>query len=90
MHDWDKLRRNKYSPNRPDDWPGGVRAISMEGLTLLGVHEESGKLYWDGKEVVIRSRFALATFERVIAGSGLAIALGGLVVDIGRAAGWWH
>jgi hypothetical protein len=90
MQDWANLRSKKYSRERPDDWPAGVSAISLEGLTLFGVHVETGKLYWDGKEVIVRSKFALATYERIIAGAGLVIALGGLIINIGRAASWWH
>ena len=35
--------------HRPDDWPEGVNGISLNGLSLLGKHERTGKLYWDGK-----------------------------------------
>jgi hypothetical protein len=67
-----------------------VKAISLEGVSLLGVHEVTNKLYWDGQEILVRNKFALATYERVVAGIGLGIAGGGLLVNAGRAFGWWH
>jgi hypothetical protein len=44
-----------------------VRGISLVGVSLLVVHEKTGKLYWDGKEIVTRSIFKLDTFERWLA-----------------------
>jgi len=35
----------------------------MPGLNLLGVDETRGRLYWDGKEVVLRSRIRLGGWE---------------------------
>jgi hypothetical protein len=91
MIDWAHIRRVKFTTDDPpSEWPAGVRSISLEGVNLLGVDEKTGKLYWDGKEVLVRNKFALATYERVIAGIGVAIAGGGLLLNLGRAAGWWH
>jgi hypothetical protein len=45
--DWDVVRANKLSDDHPPGWPHGVRAISMKGVGLLGIHERTGKLYWD-------------------------------------------
>jgi hypothetical protein len=61
----------------------------MEGLSLLGVHEETNKLYWDGKEIVVRNMFRLGTFERWVAGFTAAGAFGTFFVNAGRAIGWW-
>jgi hypothetical protein len=66
--DWSVIRKFRLSTDRPPEWPEGVYGISMKGIGLLGIHEKSGKLYWDGKEVVTRSSVRLGTFERWIAG----------------------
>ncbi|SRR6266849_1820763 len=47
------IRKYRLSTDRPPEWPEGVYGVSMKGIGLLGIHEKSGKLYWDGKEVVI-------------------------------------
>ena len=39
------------------DWPEGVRGVSIDELDRLGIHEKTGRLYWDGKEVVMRTEF---------------------------------
>src|SRR5581483_4225656 len=67
MTDWAYIRSVRFSTERPADWPDGVYAVSMKGVALLGVHEQSGKLYWDGKEVVTRGAIRLGTFERWVA-----------------------
>jgi hypothetical protein len=87
--DWSKIRKYRLSPIRPPEWPEGVFAISLEGLSLLGIHEKSGKLYWDGKEVVIRSAVRLGTFERWIAAIAALATLGSFLTNAGRAKGWW-
>jgi hypothetical protein len=90
MMDWAQLRSSWMSKERPPEWPEGVFGISLEGASLLGIHEKTGKLYWDGKEVVTHTTLRLATKETVFAIIGLAIAAGGLLVNVGRAAGWWN
>jgi hypothetical protein len=87
--DWSHIRANKFSSERPTEWPEGVFAISMKGAALLGIHEKSGKLYWDGKEIVMRSAIRLGTFERWVASIAALGTFGSFAVNIGRAAGWW-
>jgi hypothetical protein len=88
--DWDRVRKNRFAKDQPpSDWPEGVCGISLEGLNLLGVDEKSNNPYWDGKEVVLRTIFRLATFEKGLAIACLLIATGGLLLNVGRAAGWW-
>jgi len=50
MADWRHIRAHKISSERPNDWPHGVRGISQEGLSLLGINEATGQLYWDGSQ----------------------------------------
>ena len=47
MADWRHIRAHKISSERPNDWPQGVRGISQEGLSLLGINEATGQLYCD-------------------------------------------
>ena len=90
MTDWDAIRRHKLSPERPPEWPEGIRAISMEGMTLMGIHEKTGRLYWDGKEVVTRSKIRLGTFELWVVSIAAAGTFGTFLVEAGRSIGWWH
>ena len=57
--DWSVIRKYRLSTERPPEWPEGVFGVSVKGIGLLGIHEKSGKLYWDGKEVVTRSSVGL-------------------------------
>lgn len=87
--EWEHLRRIAFSRIRPSDWPDGVRSISVEGTGLLGVHDKTGELYWDGKPVALRRPIRLGTFERwavVIAALGT---VGTFIVEVGRSAGFW-
>ncbi len=92
--DWDNIRRHKWAPGTPpSDWPQDVRPISLEGLSLFGMTPNDGKLYWDGKEVVVRSRFRLRGIELFLA----AIAtIGALMQGVAtfepwfsKLTGWW-
>jgi hypothetical protein len=88
---WATSRRYRYSDMQaPSDWPKDVRPISMKGAGLLGIDPDTNKLYWDGKEVAMKSVTSLATPERVLAGLGLLIALGGLIVSAGDSFEWWR
>lgn len=46
--DWDRIRRFSKCGERPPEWPAGVEAISLKGVSLLGIDSEN-HLYWDGK-----------------------------------------
>lgn len=87
--DWDLIRRYRLSEERPPEWPEGVYGVSMKGIGLLGIHEKSGKLYWDGREVITRSAIRLGTFERWVASLAAAGTFGTFLVNAGRALGFW-
>ena len=72
-----------------EKWPDGVHAISYDNLSSLGVHEATRELYWDGKKIVTQRRIALGLLERVLAGAAAASAVGLLIIEAGRSAGWW-
>jgi hypothetical protein len=87
--DWNHIRSIKFTKDRPPGWPQGVYGITIEGLSLLGVHEQSNRLYWDGREIEFR-RIELGLYERVLATLGAVGAFGLFAVEVGKAAGWWH
>jgi hypothetical protein len=61
-----------------------VIAISADGLTLFGIHEETGALYWDGKEVVLRRTVRLGRLEQWLVAFTAAGAFGSFLVEIVR------
>ena len=61
--DWERIRRNAWAKGSAPEWPKGVKAISMEGLTLFGL-DERYRLYWDGRPVEVRRALSLALWER--------------------------
>ena len=67
MIDWTHIRAHKISKERPADWPEGIRGISTEGLSLFGIKEATGQLYWDGRQVRTHGVIRLGTPERWIA-----------------------
>jgi hypothetical protein len=85
--DWARIRAHKLADERPEGWPQGVRAISLEGLQLFGIHERTSKLYWDGEEIVTKVR--LKTFERALALIATVSGFGIFVLQLGKAASWW-
>ena len=86
---WARIRRFSRSKQRAPEWPDGVDGISSEGLSLLGIHEKTDALYWDGKQVVVRSSIRLGTFERWIAAIATLGTFGTFIVEVGRSAKWW-
>ncbi|MER9816501.1 hypothetical protein [Mesorhizobium sp. M0129] len=87
MIDWDEIRKYRHvTEPSPPTWPQGVRAISLNGVGLLGVHESTGELYWDGQQVVTARR--LANFERWMAALVTAATVILALIEVGRAAGW--
>ncbi len=87
--DWNRMRKQMHTPEQPSSWPAGVRGISLEGISFLGVHEETSELYWDGRKIVVQKPITLGLFERVLASLAAASGFGILIVEIGRSASWW-
>jgi hypothetical protein len=88
---WDHIRSVRFTKEpTPQDWPEDIRGISIDGVSLLGVHEKTGKLYWDGKEIRARNMILLGTYERWVAGIAASGAFGSFVVNLGHNAfRWW-
>jgi hypothetical protein len=89
MPDWDHIRRAGMSKEAPPDWPSDVRAISTEGLSLLGIDQKTGKLHWDGREVRTRTHVRLGVVEMWLAAVATSAAIASVVLEIGRSASWW-
>jgi hypothetical protein len=83
--DWEHLRQLAGSQVGASGWPQNVKAITMQGLNLLGVDDEN-RLYWDGRPVEIRRRLDLSFWQKVgawAAGLGIVIGCVGLGVNAG-------
>ena len=49
---------------RPNGWPVGVRPISVDGLSHIGVGHD-GSLYWDGRPIQVARRFDLSLWQKI-------------------------
>jgi hypothetical protein len=87
---WDRIRSNKFAPEPPPaNWPTNVRPISIEGCALFGVEPDTNKLYWDGKEIVLRDRVRFDWPERLF---GFMVAVGTFgyfFMELGKLLRWW-
>jgi hypothetical protein len=55
--DWNEIQQTKFTKaTPPKNWPPSVTPISINGLTLFGINQIDGRLFWDGKEIVVRTR----------------------------------
>ena len=87
---WQEIRAVRYSPmTPPPEWPDDVRPISIEGVSLFGINPETNKLYWDGKEVVVRDRVRLGSLERILAVFVAIGTFGAFIVELGNALNWF-
>jgi len=98
--DWNSVRRHaRLDDPTPADWPRTVRAISFEGVQLLGLDDDN-RLYWDGKEVVIRRTLDLSAWQKlgavlivvgtITGGVGALVQGGTATIDFGCARHVWH
>ncbi len=62
--DWEHIRRHAFAAEGAPGWPRGVKCISMEGLTLVGL-DEKYRLYWDGRPVEMRQTLRLTFWQRL-------------------------
>jgi len=87
---WQEIRAVRYSTmTPPPEWPSNVRPISLEGVSLLGIDPTTNKLYWDGKEVVVRDRVRLGSLERILAVFVAIGTFGAFIVELGNALNWF-
>lgn len=69
---WDAIRAGAISPERPNDWPPNVRAISMNGLALFGVDDRTRELYWDGQKLTVERKVSLEGWTLALAATATA------------------
>lgn len=74
---------------RPDGWPRGVRPISVDGLSHLGVGND-GTLFWDGQPVEVAKRLTLSFWQGLGAFLTVAAALAGGGGAVASAWVDWH
>jgi hypothetical protein len=87
---WDEIRAVRYSTmSPPPEWPSGVRPISIDGVTLFGIDPATNKLYWDGREIVVRDRLRLGGWENFLAILVATGAFGSFIVELGNALNWF-
>ena len=68
-------------PRAPSHWPENVRPITLGAMGMMGVDPATKRLYWDGKEIVVRERLSLGLFERVLAVVVALAAIAGAVAQ---------
>jgi hypothetical protein len=87
---WDEIRAVRYSTVAPPPgWPDSIRPISIDGVSLFGIDPTSNKLYWDGREIVVRDRVRLASLERILAVFVAIGTFGAFIVELGNALNWF-
>jgi hypothetical protein len=87
---WDDIRAVRYATVAPPPgWPPDVRPISTDGVSLFGINPATNKLYWDGKEVVLRDRVRLDWPERILAVAVAIGTFGAFIVELGNALNWF-
>lgn len=74
---------------RPNDWPTGVRPISIDGLSHIGVGND-GSLYWDGRPIQVVRRFDLSFWQKVGAVLTVLAALAAAAGTLASAAAEWR
>ena len=87
---WNDIRAVRFSPlTPPPEWPSNVRPISIEGVSLLGIDPVTNKLYWDGREIVVRDRLRLGGWANFLAILVAIGAFGSFIVELGNALNWF-
>ena len=74
---------------RPQNWPAGVRPISVDGLAHIGVGND-GSLYWDGKPIQVARRFDLSFWQKIGAVITIMAAVAAAGGSIASAAAEWR
>ena len=86
--DLEKIRKIQASALKPGEWPDDVYSISLEGVSLLGVHKKTNALYWDGKEIVTKSVIRLRRYELILATMAAIGTLGSFLLALGQEFAW--
>jgi hypothetical protein len=87
---WSGIRALRYSTMAPPpEWPANVRPISIDGVSLFGINPETNKLYWDGKELIVRDRVRLGGWTNFLAILVAFGTFGTFIVELGNALNWF-
>lgn len=89
LTDEDERNRDALEDGRRRGWPPGVRPISFDDLSALGIHVTEKALYWNGKEIVTRKIVRLGWLETALAAAVAFGTLGSFIVSVGQSADWW-
>jgi hypothetical protein len=90
--DWERFKANRYSDERPPQgwgWPENIRPISTAGLSLFAVEPDTNKLYWNGKEIVLRDAVRLEWPERLFTFLIAVGTFGYFILEVGKVLKWW-
>ena len=89
--DWDHLKAKRFVTEGPPPthWPSNVRPISLEGVSFLGIEPDTNKLYWDGKEIVLRDTIRLDWPERLFTFLIAVGTFGYFIMELGKLMKWW-
>lgn len=63
-------------------FPEGVRPITIDELSALGVEDATGKLYWGRHELEIKKIVSLRRFELFLACCATISAVGVFVIEL--------
>ncbi|WP_375570170.1 hypothetical protein ABWH92_16320 [Ahrensia marina] len=55
----------------------------------MGVHEDTGQLFWDGKEIVTKQIVRLRGYEVFLATLAAIGTFGVFALESGKLVGWW-
>jgi hypothetical protein len=66
--------------------PAGVRTITLDKLDRLGI-DDNNRLYWDGKQVVLKSALSLTWFQNACVG---LTTLGAVASGVMAIVSWWR
>lgn len=90
--DWERIKANRFAKDAPPKgwgWPKDVRPISIDGVTMLGIKPDTNKLYWDGKEIVVRDAVRLEWPERLFTFLIAVGTFGFFILEVGKVLKWW-
>jgi hypothetical protein len=67
MTDYDHIRKHAaVTTPGPPTWPTGVRSITVDGLTLLGIGPDN-RLYFDGQQLEVSRTVRLSWWQQILA-----------------------
>ena len=59
----DAIRKGEHPPH----WPKGVRTITIDEWSIIGIHPQLNQLYWDGHRIEVRKTLDLKWWQITLA-----------------------